>query len=77
MAKPAKVHNIGDPIMVHAEMTEAERDELRGVKVHYEVIRDGRSVTRAGSIGRIDNRFIWISGWVYFVAGEVRNLRRA
>jgi len=77
MARNDKIHRIGDPVSVTARLTEAERDELRGVVVNYDVIRDGRTVHRSGSIGRIDERFLWISGWCYFVEGEVRNLRRA
>lgn len=77
MAKPTRTHHLGDPVTVTAKMSDAQRDELRGVVVNYDVIRDGRTVHRSGSIGRIDDRFLWISGWCYFVEGEVRNLRRA
>lgn len=71
------VHRVDDPIFISRDMTAAQRAELHGVTVRYEVLRNGRLVPRTGSIDRIDERFIHISGWVYFVDGEVRNLRRA
>jgi len=76
MARSSKVHTIGEPVTIHARLTDAERAELRGVTVDYEVIRDGRRVHRTGSIGRIDTQFCWISGWCYFVDGELHNVRR-
>jgi len=77
MAKPLKVHTVGELVTVHARLTDAERAELRGVTVTYEVVREGRRVTRVGAIGRIDSQYLWISGWCYFVENEVLNLRRA
>lgn len=79
MAEAARkvAHHIGDPVVVNARLTDAQRAELKGVKVTYEVVRDGRTIYRSGNIGRIDGQYLWISGWCYFVEGEVRNLRRA
>jgi hypothetical protein len=71
------IHKLGDPITVTARMSDKDREELKGVNVAYEVIREGRTVQRSGCIGRIDSQFLWISGWCYFVEGEVRNLRRS
>lgn len=76
MGKSAKVHTVGELVDIHARLTDAERAELRGVTVTYEVIREGRRVTRVGAIGRIDSQFCWISGWCYFVENELLNVRR-